>query len=70
MLRDACGRVRCVWWEAWDELAGLTGAECVRGVLWPTASEVLGGTHSRQGLCKGLEPPHTQPAQMGAVQSL
>ena len=47
------------------KLAGLTGAECVRGMLWPTASEVLGGTHSQWGLGKGLEPPHTLAPRMG-----
>ena len=40
-----------------------------RWVEWPIAGEVLGGTHLRWGLGKGLEPPHTQPLRMGPAGS-
>ena len=33
---------------------------------WPTAGEVLGGTHLQWGLGRGLEPPHTQTPADGS----
>ena len=51
------------------ETRGAIGAKCVRGVKWPTVSEVLGGTHSQWGLGEGLEPPHTLAPRIGPVES-
>ena len=63
-MPDACCGLRAVGMRVvcslGEELAGRTGGRCVRGVKWPTTSEVLGGTHSQWGLGKGLEPPHTR----------
>ena len=71
MLDACCGacavEVRVV--HSLGETRGAYWARCVRGVLWPTASVVLGGTHSQWGLGKGLEPPHTLAPRMGPVES-
>ena len=76
-----CGAVRCVGGvhivnflrpvkarrseedRACGALLGQAGGRCVK---WPTAGEVLGGTHLQWGLGRGLEPPHTQTPADGS----
>ena len=52
--------------RACGALGGQVGGWCVE---WPSAGEVLGGTHLCWGLGKCLEPPHTLAPQMGPVES-